>query len=616
MDKTLWQEKIRNAPGRSGVYLMKDGDGLVIYVGKAKNLRARVRAYFGGTDLRRMIPFLVSRIQDMEFIVTDTEKEALILENNLIKKYRPRYNVNLRDDKNFYSLRVDTHEPFPRFQLVRCIKKDGARYFGPYSSSASVKETLHYLHRIFPLRTCKDPEFKRRTRPCMEFQIKRCLAPCCGLVTASQYRRLVAEGTLFLEGRSGRLVRQLRSRMDRASEALDFEEAARIRDKISAVEITLEKQRIVSPSFKDQDVFGLHRVEDRLQIYAIHVRKGAIIGQRSFPLVKTRMETSEALSSLLKQYYNTGVTVPREIIVPERMEDVVVIEQWLTEKGGGKVSFIVPRRGDKKALLAMALSNAENALRAAEKLVTEHEGILEELERHLLLKKSPRRIECFDISNIGGRYAVGSLVAFTGGVPDRSRYRRFKIRTKDEADDYGMMREVLERRYRGGDDLPDLIVVDGGKGQLGVALSVLNELGIQGVDVIGLAKESHILPSGGTSPVRRDRDRVYLPNRKNPLYLEKHPRELFLLQRVRDEAHRFAVTYHRTLKAKEDFHSVLDNIPGIGAARKKALLTSFKDVKKIADASREELEKVPGMGENAARSVFEYFRAPDNVEPV
>ena len=615
MDETLRQEKIRNAPTRSGVYLMKDGDGRVIYVGKAKSLRARVRAYFGGTDSRRMIPFLVSRIEDMEFIVTDTEKEALILENNLIKKHRPRYNVNLRDDKNFYSLRVDTTQDFPRFQLVRRIKKDGARYFGPYSSSASVKETLHYLHRIFPLRTCKDSEFRRRTRPCMEFQIKRCLAPCCGLFTASQYRKIVTEATLFLEGRSGRLVRQLRSRMERASEGLDFEEAARIRNKISAIETTLEKQRIVSPSFKDQDVFGLLRAEDRLQLYAIHVRKGAIIGQRSFPLVKTRMDTAEALSSLLKQYYNTGVTVPREIIVPERMEDAMIIEQWLTEKRGGMVSLVVPRRGNNKALLAMALSNAEQALRAAEKRETESEGVLEDLESYLMLKKVPHRIECFDISNIGGRYAVGSLVTFTEGNPDKSRYRRFRIRTKEEADDYGMMREVLERRYRERETLPDLIVVDGGKGQLGVALSVLQELEIQDVDVIGLAKESLTPPTGKLSSVRRDRDRVYLPNRKNPLYLDKHPRVLFLLQRVRDEAHRFAVTYHRTLKEKEDFHSVLDTIPGIGAIRKKALLTSFKDVKKIADASLEELVKVPGMGENAARRVFEYFHTHDRGDP-
>ena len=615
MDETLRQEKIRNAPTRSGVYLMKDGDGRVIYVGKAKSLRARVRAYFGGTDSRRMIPFLVSRIEDMEFIITDTEKEALILENNLIKKHRPRYNVNLRDDKNFYSLRVDTTQDFPRFQLVRRIKKDGARYFGPYSSSASVKETLHYLHRIFPLRTCKDSEFRRRTRPCMEFQIKRCLAPCCGLFTASQYRKIVTEATLFLEGRSGRLVRQLRSRMEEASEGLDFEEAARIRNKISAIETTLEKQRIVSPSFKDQDVFGLLRAEDRLQLYAIHVRKGAIIGQRSFPLVKTRMDTAEALSSLLKQYYNTGVTVPREIIVPERMEDAMIIEQWLTEKRGGMVSLVVPRRGNNKALLAMALSNAEQALRAAEKRETESEGVLEDLESYLMLKKVPHRIECFDISNIGGRYAVGSLVTFTEGNPDKSRYRRFRIRTKEEADDYGMIREVLERRYREGEDLPDLIVVDGGKGQLGVALSVLQELEIQDVDVIGLAKESLTPPTGKLSSVRRDRDRVYLPNRKNPLYLDKHPRVLFLLQRVRDEAHRFAVTYHRTLKEKEDFHSVLDTIPGIGAIRKKALLTSFKDVKKIADASLEELVKVPGMGENAARRVFEYFHTHDRGDP-
>jgi excinuclease ABC subunit C len=611
MDETVWQKKIRNAPGCSGVYLMKDGDGRVIYVGKAKNLRARVRAYFGGTDARRMIPFLISRIQDMEFIVTDTEKEALILENNLIKKYRPRYNVNLRDDKNFYSLRVDTTQDFPRFQLVRRIKKDGARYFGPYSSSTSIKDTFRYLHRIFPLRTCRNLEFKTRARPCMEFQIKRCLAPCCGLVTAAEYRRIVTDATLFLEGRSGELVRHLRSRMEGASEKLAFEEAARIRDTISAIETTLEKQRIVSPSFKDQDVFGLQRVEDRLQIYAIHVRKGAIMGQRSFPLVKTRMETSEALSSLLKQYYNTGVTVPGEIIVPERVEDAELVEQWLTDKRGGKVSLVVPRRGNKKALLAMALSNAEQALRDGKKLETVHDGLLEELKRHLLLKKSPRRIECFDISNIGGSYAVGSLVAFTEGIPDRSRYRRFRIRTKKGADDYGMMREVLGRRYGDREDLPDLILVDGGKGQLGVALSVIEEQGIQqDVDVIGLAKGTFSPPAKKVSTIFRDRDRVYLPNRKNPLYLDKHPRALFLLQRVRDEAHRFAVTYHRALKTREDFRSTLDDIPGIGTFRKKALLTFFGDVKKIADASREDLAKVPGIGENGAQKVFEHFHAP------
>jgi len=607
----MLQEKTRNAPARSGVYLMKDGDGRVIYVGKAKNLRARVRAYFGGTDSRRMIPFLVSRLQDIEFIVTDTEKEALILENNLIKKHRPRYNVNLRDDKNFYSLRVDITQDFPRFQLVRRIKKDGARYFGPYSSSASMKETFRYLHRIFPLRTCRDTEFKTRTRPCMEFQINRCLAPCCGFVTPAQYHRLIGDATLFLEGRSGRLVRQLRSRMDRASEGLDFEEAARIRDKISAIETTLERQRIVSPSFEDQDIFALHRAENRLQIYAIHVRKGAIFGQRSFPLVKTRMGTAEALSSLLKQYYNTGVTIPREIIVSEHMEDAEVIEQWLTDKRGGKVSLVVPRRGNKKAILAMALSNAQQALRAAENRETEDGGLLEEVERRLLLQKLPRRIECFDISNIGGEYAVGSLVTFTEGAPDKGRYRRFRIRTKEGADDYGMMREVLERRYGGRADLPDLIVVDGGKGQLGVALSVLEERGIQGVDVVGLAKEAHAPPAGGSSLVHRDRDRLYLPNRKNPLYLDKYPKVLFLLQRVRDEAHRFAVTYHRTLKTREDLRSVLDEIPGIGAVRKKALLAFFKDARKIAGASREELEKVPGIGENAAWRVFDYFHAPE-----
>ncbi len=605
----LLKEKIQNAPVRSGVYLMKDRDDRVIYVGKAKNLHTRVRSYFGGTDARRMIPFLVSRIKDIEFFVTDTEKEALILENNLIKKYRPRYNINLRDDKNFYSIRIDTQEDFPRFQLVRRLKKDGARYFGPYSSSASMKETFYYLHRIFPLRTCRDQEFKTRKRPCMEFQIQRCLAPCCGLITVTKYREVVAEAILFMEGRGGRLVRQLRLRMDRAAEVLDFEEAARIRDKVSAIEATLEKQRIVSTVFKDQDVFGLYREGDRIQVYAIYIRKGAMIGQRRFPLMKTRMGSPEALSSLLKQYYNAGPTIPEEIIVTERMEDTTVIGQWLTEKRGGRVSLVVPRRGDKKALLAMALSNAENAFRAEEKLEAENEWVLEELAKKLLLKKVPRRIECFDISNIGGKYAVGSMVSFSQGIPEKSRYRRFRIRTKEDADDYGMMREVLERRYGEKANLPDLIVVDGGKGQLGVALSVFGGLGLKEVDVIGLAKESHTLPAKGLSRVSKDTDRVYLPNRKNPLYLSKHPQALFLLQRVRDEAHRFAITYHRTVKKKEDFRSVLDDIPGIGTARKNALLAHFLDMDTIANASREKLEEVPGIGKDAASRIFEYFQA-------
>ena len=397
--------------------------------------------------------------------------------------------------------------------------------------------------------------------------------------------------------------------MDKAAEALDFEEAARIRDKVGAIETTLEKQRIVSASFKDRDVFGLHREDDRIQVYAVHVRKGAIIGQRKFPLMKTRMESSEALSSLLKQYYNTGVTVPGEVILPEYMEDARVVEQWLTEKKEGKVLLIVPRRGDKKALLAMALSNAENAQRAEEKLEADNEEVLEGLAKCLLLKKMPRRIECFDISNISGKYAVGSLVFFNQGVPEKSCYRRFRIKTKEDADDYGMMREVLERRYGGKKDIPDLIVVDGGRGQLGVALSVLHGLGLEEVDAIGLAKESRARPAGGLSTIYRDRDRVYLPNRKNPLYLSKHPQALFLLQRVRDEAHRFAVTYHRKVKEKEDFRSLLDDIPGIGKARKRALLTHFLEMDKIASASREKLEEVPGIGKDAADRIFEYFHA-------
>jgi len=609
----LLQEKIKNIPGCPGVYLMKDLNGRIIYIGKAKDLHTRVRSYFGGTDSRKMVPFLVSRIKDIEIILTDTEKEALILENNLIKKHKPRYNITLRDDKNFYSIRVNTQEAFPRFQLVRRLKQDGARYFGPYSSGTSAKETFYYLHRIFPLRTCTDLEFKTRKRPCMEFQIKRCLAPCRGRITAGEYRTIVSEAIFFLEGRGEKLIRQLRVRMNEAAETLNFEEAGRIRDKIRAIETTLEKQRIVSGSFRDQDVFGVYREGDRVQVYAIYLRKGAIIGQKRFPLMKTRMESPDVLSSLLKQYYNAGATVPEDIIIPERLEDAGVIGQWLTEQKGKKVSLVLPRRGEKKALLAMALSNAENAFRVEEKLAANNESILEDLAKRLFLKKVPHRIECFDISNIGGKYAVGSMVCFKEGVSEKAGYRRFRIRTKEDADDYGMMREVIERRYGARENVPDLIVVDGGKGQLGVALSVLGELGVEGVDVIGLAKESHTLPAKGVHRVSGETDRVYLPNRKNPVYLSKHPQALFLLQRVRDEAHRFAVTYHRKVKEKNDFSSVLDNIPGIGKIRKNALLTRFRKIDTIANASPEQLETVPGIGRDAARRIAEYFNPHGNT---
>ncbi len=598
---------VKGAPARPGIYLMKDKDDAVIYVGKARNLRARISSYTGAKDARPMIPFLLSRVKSLEFVVTETEKEALILENTLIKRNRPRYNVNLRDDKNYFSIRVDLREEYPRLELVRRMKNDGARYFGPYSSSQSVKETLRSIQKVFPLRTCRERVFKKRTRPCIEYEIKRCSAPCCGYIAGDEYKKILSDAMLFLEGREKTLISQLRLRMKEASKAMRFEDAAALRDSINAIEKTLERQHVVSTSFKNQDIFGLYRQGNRTQLYALYVRSGKIIGQRKIPLFKTKAGSPEILSSFLKQYYDGDVPIPEEVIIPEEIEDRDVVAEWMSDKRQKRVSLLVPKRGARVDLLKIAAENAKNIFSADRDSEVEREETLRLLAGRLRLKALPRRIECFDISNLQGKYAVGSMVSFRDGEPDRAGYRRFRIRTKEDADDYGMMREVLERRYKKGDTPPDLVVVDGGKGQLGVALSVFCELGIKNVDVIGLAKESRMIPGDGLKILRKDVDRIYIPKRKNPVYLTKHPPALSLLQRVRDEAHRFAVTYHRKLKEEGDFHSILDDIPGIGKKRKEALLTHFHDVEKIRMASKEELKNVTGIGEEAALRIFEHF---------
>ena len=603
-------DRVKNAPRTPGVYLMKDKNGKVIYVGKARDLRARVRSYFGGADSRPMVSFLVPRVCDLEFIVTATEKEALILENNLIKRYRPRYNVNFRDDKAYFNIRLNTKDKFPRFELVRRVKKDGARYFGPYASSASVKETLSFLQQIFPMRTCSDVEFKSRRRPCIEYEIKRCPAPCCGLIESTVYRDLVKDAANFLEGNGRRLISDLRLRMSAAAKELRFEDAAVIRDRIAAIDATLEKQRVVSMSFRDQDIFGLYMDGDLTQTCAIFIRKGKILGRKKFPIFKIEVGSSEILSSLLKQYYDGEVFIPEEIVIPDDIYDREVIEEWLTEKRGGRVSVVVPKRGLKKGLSDMARDNAENIFKMDRAAGHDVKETLKRLKDLLHLKSLPNRIECFDISNIGGANAVGSMVTFVEGISCKSGYRRFKIKTVHGMDDYAMMREVLKRRYGKVETLPDLIMVDGGKGQLGVALSVIKELRIEGLDVIGLAKEAdnQVFRRQNTK-IRKGEDRVYIPKRKDPVYLSRYPNALFLLQRVRDEAHRFAISYHRKLKEKKDYHSLLNDIPWIGEIRKKALFTYFGDVGKIREAPVEELQKVPGIGKEMARQLHDFLQS-------
>jgi excinuclease ABC subunit C len=625
------EAKIRHAPRGPGVYLMKAGEGEVLYVGKARDLRARIRAYFARTDARAMIPFLVSRIRDVEFIVTGTEKEALILENTLIKEHRPRYNVLFRDDKSYFHIRIDPQGLFPHFQLVRRPKRDGSRYFGPYPSAGAARETLRFLQTIFPLRSCRDQELKGRRRPCLEHEIGRCTAPCVGRIDAAAYGRLVRDGIAFLDGRERVLVGELRDRMNEAAEALRFEEAAALRDRIAAIEETLEKQRIFSLTGRNRDLFGLHREGDLTQVSLLYLRNGRVIGQKTFPLIHLRAETAELLSSLLKRYYDGMADIPDEIVLSEPLEDSDVIAEWLGEKRGRRVAVVAPRRGETLALLKIAGRNAENAFRTARQAADRPEAALELITEKLKLRRLPRRIECFDISNLGGKYAVGSMVTFAAGIALKSGYRRFRIRTVGGADDYAMMYEVLRRRYEKREGLPDLLIVDGGKGQLGVALAVLKDLGCEGVEAIALAKERDDPAGGpvaagsadegqGKEPSRdgcrqlaqtpgRSEDRVFLPGRKDPVYLSRWPAALFLLQRIRDEAHRFAVSYHRKVKQKEDLRSLLDHIPGIGAVRRKALLTFFGDLKRIRGASVPELTQVAGIGEETALRIRAFLVA-------
>jgi excinuclease ABC subunit C len=608
---SLLENDLENAPSKPGVYLMRDPEGRVLYVGKAVNLRSRIRAYFGRTDGRAMIPFLVRRVDRVEFIVTETEKEALILENTLIKKYRPRYNVTLRDDKNYFSIRIDPREDFPRFQLVRKVRRDRARYFGPYASSAAVRETLRVLQPVFPLRTCGDLELRSRTRPCIEYEMKRCLGPCRRLVDGNAYGQIVREAVSFLEGRGTRLLSDLKAKMAALSREMRFEEAARVRDRIAALVETLEKQRAVSPVRKDRDVFGLFRSGDRIQCTLLYIRQGKIQGQKPFPLLKSRASTEEVLSAVVKQYYDREVFLPEWILLPAKIEDRAAVEAWLREKKGGRVRVLQPRSGDGAALLRMALGNAETLFDAGRKGETDREKLLALMKERLRLKNLPRRIECYDISNVGGEYSVGSRVVFQDGLPDPGGYRHFRIRLAEGPDDCAMMGEVLRRRFEGPEEPPDLVVVDGGKGQLNAALSVLSDLAVSGVDALGLAKErrEEERPGEAGKPpgrVSRGEDRAYLPGRKNPLYLSRSPELLLLLSRIRDEAHRFAVSRHRKLREREAFDSPLESVPGIGPAGRRKLLARFGSLEGVMNAAEEELAAA-GIGRKRAALLREFL---------
>jgi excinuclease ABC subunit C len=609
-ENDILKEKVALAPRCPGVYIMKDAQGKVIYVGKANDLKSRISSYFTGKDTRPMAPFLMARVYDIEFITTVTEKEALILENNLIKKHRPRYNVNLRDDKTYYHLSLDPTEKFPRLQLVRKRMNNAALYFGPYPSGLVAKETLRFVQQIFPLRSCRNRDFKLRPRPCLEHQIGRCLAPCKGLIDEEAYRKLAQSAVSFLQGKRRELISGIKTQMEEAAEKLNFEEAARLRDRVAALEHALEKQNVDWGGTKDQDVLGIYAHDDNYQLCVLFVRGGKLLGSKSFVPVKMKMDQTEIISSCLTQYYDGGANIPDEIIIPCHLPDEEVIVEWLADKKEKKVVLTIPSRGTKNALLDMAIANAQSLWESGKKKEEQRTAGMKIIQEKLSLTKLPHRIECYDISNVSGKHAVGSMVVFQDGEPDKYSYRGYRIKTISEPDDYAMMYEVLTRRFARGENLPDLVVVDGGKGQLNVALSVLKDLKIK-VDVIGLAKEERAVFSGkGISKKKaaKSEDRVYLPKRKDAIYLSAWPQALRLLQQVRDEAHRFALSYHHQMKLKNDLGSILDDIPDVGEARKKTLLKHFGSSKQVKNASLEELQKVPGIGKELAEKIFTALR--------
>jgi excinuclease ABC subunit C len=595
--------EIKHFPVSPGVYLMKDDAGRIIYVGKAINLRKRVSSYFTGSDSRYQIRFLMNRVAAIDWIVTDTEKEALILENNLIKEHRPRYNLSLRDDKTYFSLRLDPAEEFPRITIIRKVVRDGAKYFGPYASATAARDVLKEICRLFPLRHYPLKNCRQRKRPCLYYQLKQCSAPCFGKIDTAGYAGLVEGAMLFLSGRSDEVAGIYRRKMQAAAERQEYEEAARCRDMLFSIEKTVEKQKVAS-SGGDTDVIGIASQGENLHICLLFIRNGILLDSRTY-LFTWELDEDEAIASFLMAYYSREVILPDEILLPSSATGYQALAELLSERKGKKVAITHPKKGDKRKLLQLAEKNASNAAAEQLKKAEESGAILEDLKNKLHLRNTPRRIECYDISNIQGMNAVGSQVSFLAARPDKSNYRRYRIKTVNQADDFAMMREVLSRRFRDGTAAPqpDLIIVDGGIGQLGILAAVISELGIDGIDLAGLAK-SRVESDVGSAQVERSDERVFLPGRKNPVLLRQNSPSLLLLARIRDEAHRFAIEYHRKLRGKAALDSALDQIPGVGAVLKKRLLQQFGSVNGIREASPLQLTVVKGVTQELAVKIL------------
>jgi excinuclease ABC subunit C len=610
------QRILDTLPPKPGCYIMKNSEGKVIYVGKAISLRNRVRSYYrAGGDCREKVAQLVQEITDIDWIVVSSELEALILEMTLIKKHMPHFNVRLKDDKRYPYIKVHWADPFPKVTVTRQMERDGSRYFGPYTSVWAVHQTLDLLRKIFQYRSCDRIITGQDARPCLYYDIKLCTAPCIGVIDQASYRQIIDDLCKFLEGRTEAIIARLKNAMQTSSKALNYEKAAAIRDQILAIEKVVEKQKVVSSKDMDSDVIALARSNGQACVQVFFIRSGKLIGREYFILEGTSDEkTSAILTQFIEQYYDEASFIPKELLLPEDVEEAHIIQQWLRQKRGDeKVELKVPQRGNQRELVQMASENAMETLRALKTQwaadTHKQSEALAELQKALGLPLPPNRIECYDISNIQGTAAVGSMVVFEQGIPSKKHYRRFNIKTVEGADDFASMQEVLLRRFKRWQAaeelkkepgakpdlsfslLPDLLIVDGGKGQLGRAVLVLKEFGLlEKVTAVGLAKEEEAL---------------FQPGKEKPLMLPRNSQGLYLLQRIRDEAHRFAITAHRNLRSKKGMASQLDSIAGIGPARRKALIKKFGSVEKIRQASSEELREVQGVTEEIAKRLKE-----------
>ena len=573
-----------NLPKKPGVYIMKNAEGEIIYIGKAKNLLNRVRSYFREKLDRPKTQILMSHFDSLEYILTNSEKEALILEANLIKKHHPRYNIQLKDDKRYPYVKI-TNEKFPRLVITRNITKNGV-YYGPFTDVGSVRRTVKFLKSLFKIRTCRNMD-----GPCLNSQIDLCYAPCDGNITEKEYSEIINKIDLFFQGKYSVIVKNLKKEMHEAAENEEYEKAAVLRDQIESIEEIMEKQFVdLADDDLDQDVIAIAKGNLDIYVVIMPIRNGKITGRDDFLMSGSKHDsTSEILSSFIQQYYGYNRHVPKQILLSEEIDDKDLLEEWLSDLRGNKVRIKVPQKGVKLRLVKMAEKNAEIIKHQKKKL----ENSLIELKKYLKLEKVPRIIEGYDISNISGKFAVGSKVSFKDAKPNKKMYKHFKMETPGP-NDFAMMKELLTRRLKliETDPEPDLIVIDGGKGQLGMACDVLDELDLNHIPIIGLAKEF---------------EEIYLPNSKRPIIIPKNNRALHLLQQVRDESHRFAITYHRKLRSKNISESSLDDIKGIGKKRKINLLKEFGSIENIKNASLDELINVDGMSKNSAQNVYDYY---------